>query len=179
VIQGVGVSTPTGQTSNDQLARLARRYVRHAFLISGDRETALDVVADVTLRVLEQSRRHDIEDLNAYFRRCVVNRAIDLGKRRARDLRAPTVASGEATHARDIADAAIAAVMVGDALGRISPKLRAVIVLRFYDDLSDIDIAAALEIPIGTVKSRLARGLDQLESRINGRSSASTRRDVR
>lgn len=50
------------------------------------------------------------------------------------------------------------------ALGRLSADHRAVVVLRFYCDWSVGDTAAALGIPPGTVKSRLARALDQLRS---------------
>lgn len=50
------------------------------------------------------------------------------------------------------------------ALAGLDPDLRAVVVLRHYADLSTADTAAALDIPIGTVKSRLARALDRLRT---------------
>lgn len=107
-----------------------------------------------------------------------MNRAIDLGKRRARDFGLlATTARGE-LQTGDVADAAVAAVLVGQALARLSPKLRAAIVLRFYEDLSDADIASVLGVPIGTVKSRITRALEQLERFIEGRPSGQ-RRDRR
>jgi RNA polymerase sigma factor (sigma-70 family) len=48
------------------------------------------------------------------------------------------------------------------AVGRLSLKLRSVVVARYYLDLSTSEVAAALEIPEGTVKSRLSRALDRL-----------------
>jgi RNA polymerase sigma-70 factor (ECF subfamily) len=101
-----------------------------------------------------------------------VHRAIDLGKRRARDFR-PTVDPGE--RIRDVADVAVATVLVRDALGRLAPKLRAVIVLRFYEDLTLDEIAGVLRVPIGTAKSRLSRGLDDLERFIEGRAGTTGR----
>jgi RNA polymerase sigma factor (sigma-70 family) len=166
--QGIGSNAP-GVARHEALEDLAARYLRHAFLITGNRDTALDVVADVTLRILDRNGKTEIHDLNAYFRRSVVNRAIDLGKRRARDFGPTTVSARDELQTRDVADAAVASVLVGEALGRIAPKLRAVIVLRFFDDLSVDEIAQVLRVPTGTVKSRLSRGLDGLAQFINGR----------
>jgi RNA polymerase sigma-70 factor (ECF subfamily) len=52
------------------------------------------------------------------------------------------------------------------ALGSLSPEHRAVIVLRYLLEYSPGEIAKALELPRGTVNSRLRRGLDALESRL-------------
>ena len=158
---------PASDHLDRSLTDLARRYVGLAFLVSGDRDLALDVVADVTLRIIERGSEPHIDNLDAFFRRSVVNRAIDLGRRRARAFRGVTDWTCD-EDAGDIADAAIAVVMVGQALKRISPKLRAVVVLRYYDDLSEREIAEVLAIPVGTVKSRMSRALAQLEQSLTG-----------
>ena len=51
---------------------------------------------------------------------------------------------------------------LGAALGRLSPEHRAVVVMRYLLDLTPGEIAEALELPRGTVNSRLRRGLDAL-----------------
>lgn len=48
------------------------------------------------------------------------------------------------------------------ALTTLPPRQRAVVVLRFYDDLAEADIAAVLGVTLGTVKSQLSRALDRL-----------------
>ena len=50
------------------------------------------------------------------------------------------------------------------ALASLSPKQRAVLALRYYSDLSEAETAAALDIPRGTVKSRLAAGMERLRA---------------
>ena len=56
----------------------------------------------------------------------------------------------------------IDAVRLRQSLDHVSPPLRAVLALHYINELSLQDVAAALEIPVGTVKSRLARGLQSL-----------------
>lgn len=53
-----------------------------------------------------------------------------------------------------------------EAMSQLSTDHRAVVVARYYLDWAEADIAAALELPAGTVKSRLSRALDQLERRL-------------
>jgi RNA polymerase sigma factor (sigma-70 family) len=49
----------------------------------------------------------------------------------------------------------------------LRPEQRAAIVLRYYEDLSEVDTAEALGIPIGTVKSTVSRGMDRLREELN------------
>jgi RNA polymerase sigma factor (sigma-70 family) len=53
-------------------------------------------------------------------------------------------------------------LLVSDALRQLPPMRRAAIVLRFYEDMTDAQIAATLDRPIGTVKSDIHRGLASL-----------------
>ena len=57
---------------------------------------------------------------------------------------------------------------LGAALGRLSPEHRAVVVMRYLLELTPGEIAEALELPRGTVNSRLRRGLDALGARPGG-----------
>jgi RNA polymerase sigma-70 factor (ECF subfamily) len=65
---------------------------------------------------------------------------------------------------RDIADQAVARLDVDAALARLIPDQRAAVVLRDLLDLDYAEIAATLEIPVGTVRSRIARGRTALAS---------------
>ena len=51
---------------------------------------------------------------------------------------------------------------VRDALGSLSPRQRAVLVLRVYDDLSEAQVAEVLDCPVGTVKSTMSRAVAQV-----------------
>ena len=66
--------------------------------------------------------------------------------------------------ALDFVDEVVQRDRLASALSSLSRSQRAVLVLRFYLDLSEADVAAALGWPIGTVKSTTARGLDQLRN---------------
>ena len=59
------------------------------------------------------------------------------------------------------------AVAVRDALAALTPRQRAAVVLRYYEDLPERDIAAALGCRPGTVKSLLARGLRTLKEHLD------------
>ena len=53
-----------------------------------------------------------------------------------------------------------------DALDRLNPRQRAVVVLRFYDGLQEAEIASAMDMKVGTVKSTLHRSIEQLRKDI-------------
>jgi RNA polymerase sigma-70 factor (ECF subfamily) len=92
--------------------------------------------------------------------RIVVNRAIDWV--RARGLRAEgeLADSSADEHVAEVSDATVAA------LATLSPEQRAVIVLRHLLGYTPGEIAELLELPRGTVNSRLRRGLDQLRATV-------------
>lgn len=63
---------------------------------------------------------------------------------------------------RGFDDATVARDAVGIAMSSLPPKQRAVVALRYLEDLSEAETAAALGISIGTVKAHASRGLDRL-----------------
>src|SRR4051794_3038683 len=142
------------------VATSADRLVRTAYLLCGDRGHAEDLVQSALLRTARRwrSARHRPE---AYARRVLVN----LAKDRWRDLsRRPA----EASFDQDVAAPADESALDRDALlratRRLPPGQRAVLVLRYFDDLSAQDTAAALGCSTGTVKSQTARALDRLRA---------------
>jgi RNA polymerase sigma factor (sigma-70 family) len=139
------------------------RVQRIARLMVGDADAAEEVVAEAVARMLPRWRADAIDDCGAYLRRVVVNLARRRWRRlalaRRRDHRAldwMAVASIESSEVVDERDRTLRSVM------RLPLRRRAVVVLRFYDDLTEADIARVLGINVGTVKSQLARALEQL-----------------
>jgi RNA polymerase sigma factor (sigma-70 family) len=64
--------------------------------------------------------------------------------------------------ARDDADVVERRLLLRDALARLTPRQRAVLVLRFYEDRTESETAALLEISVGTVKSQTRRALNRI-----------------
>lgn len=133
---------------------------RAAFLITRDRAAAEDIAQEAFLAALRALPRFDRRrPLRPWLHRIVVNRAIDFS--RARRLRNEV----DAESVGEIAGPETATSWpdhVAAALGRLSPEQRAVVVLRYLLDLTPREIAGLLELPQGTVNSRLRRGLDAL-----------------
>jgi RNA polymerase sigma-70 factor (sigma-E family) len=125
--------------------------VRLAFLLTGSREVAEDVVQDSFLRMY---RRWDgVERPRAYLRRSVVNACRSHHRRRRR----------EREHRPDAPDAVgLGADELADALAGLPYRQQAALVLRFYHDLGEAEIAAALSCRPGTVGSLIHRGLAEL-----------------
>jgi RNA polymerase sigma-70 factor (sigma-E family) len=134
------------------------RLLRSAYLLVGDRGTAEDLLQDVLERMYARWSR--IDDPHAYARRALVHAASNRWRAR---LRRPEVPLGE----RDVAAAPgpePASRDVLAALAALSPGQRAVVVLRYFDDLSIDQTAAALRCSAGTVKSQTARALPRLRA---------------
>jgi RNA polymerase sigma-70 factor (sigma-E family) len=135
-----------------------RPFLRTAFAILGSWAAAEDVVQSTFTRLyVHWSRIHD-ETRDAYARRALVNACYTAARKAARE---PVVAEvpDRGVDEREGVDPALMA-----ALGQLSPKHRAVIVLRYLDDLSVAEVARVLDVPEGTVKSQAARALSRLET---------------
>jgi RNA polymerase sigma-70 factor (sigma-E family) len=133
--------------------------VRVAYLLVGNEEQALDVVQEAFARVFERWNR--LDNPGGVLRTAVVNSARDLLRRRALRLDRRHLTESVDRHTRFEAD------HLFDAIQQLSPKRRTALVLRYYLDLSEADIAAAMGVRPGTVKSLLSRGLGDLRVAIN------------
>lgn len=130
--------------------------VRVAYLLVGSQAEAEAVVQEAFARVEERWAR--IDNPAGYLHRCVVNKADDTLRRRRLEQRFGRLRRDETSE--------LQADELGDALAALPPKRRAAIVLRFYAGLSEREIAAALDVRPGTVKSMLHRALAQLREEI-------------
>jgi RNA polymerase sigma factor (sigma-70 family) len=127
--------------------------LRLAFLLTGSRETAEDVVQSAFAAA--QPRWHRIEDPPAYLRRSVVNLAKD-GQRREFRRRGLLRAEAESFTAIPALDETWALVR------GLPATQRAVVVLHYYEDLPLVEIGHLLARPASTVRSDLRRALTRL-----------------
>lgn len=154
----------------------ARRdaLVRTAYLLTGDRQLAEDLVQATLVRVWPRWERiESVENVDAYVRRVLMSIFLSWRKRRwwrevATDVlpERPVDAGGDGSG--DDAGSARGddrAVLL-NAIGRLPPKQRAVIALRYFLDLTEADTAHALGCSVGTVKSHSSRALTKLRSLI-------------
>jgi RNA polymerase sigma-70 factor (ECF subfamily) len=134
------------------------RAYRAAYLVTHDAAGAEDIAQEsflAAIRALDTFDRR--RPFGPWLHRIVVNRAIDWT--RARRLRSE-VELTESLPASNRSEAPGDEVLA--ALGRLSPEHRAVIVMRYLLEFTPGEIADALDLPRGTVNSRLRRGLDVL-----------------
>ena len=133
------------------------RLLRLAGLLCGDQARAEDAVAEAFARTYPRWKRGLVKEEAAYLRRAVINE-VQKGYRGRSRLRAsseprvpPEIDSTVSEHDR-----------VWRALLALPVRQRAVLALRYFDDLSEVQTAEVLGMPIGTVKSTASRGLAQL-----------------
>jgi len=143
------------------------RLRRTAYLICGDWDHAADIVQEALIRVYVAWPRIERKGgLNAYARRCVVNVAIDLGRRRSStELPTDHEAMDRATGVPDHDVPARTALV--DALRDLAPRQRACVALRYFEDLSVAETAHILGCSEGTVKSQTARALASLRRHVH------------
>jgi len=135
--------------------------LRTAYLLTGNAEEAEDLLQDALARLLNAwSRVREKDALDAYVRRTMVN--LRTSRWRLRRVTAIPVAELPETAVHDEHHAPADRDAMWAALLRLPPRMRAVLVLRFYEDLSEAEAAAALGCSIGTVKSQTSRALAKL-----------------
>jgi RNA polymerase sigma-70 factor (sigma-E family) len=145
------------QQSGDRLLRLA-------YQLCHDRAGAEDLVQEAVARVYSSWRRRtpSVEFGVAYLRRAVINEHL----RRSRLRQSSEVVSAEVPE-RDVAnfdDDVVERDRLWRALETLTPRQRAVLVLRYYEDASDAEIATLVSAREATVRSLAARGLAALRS---------------
>jgi len=125
---------------------------------------AEDVYQDVFLRLLGQPDRDwDGEHLKAWLLRATVNRCADLHRFR---LRRPVLSLDEVPEMAEPADEEARALW--DAVGRLPEKLRTVVHLHYAEGYQTEEIAAMLDIPAATVRTRLHRARTKLKDMLGG-----------
>jgi RNA polymerase sigma-70 factor, ECF subfamily len=153
--------------SADALEELFRRHWRRAhraaFLVVGDASAAEDIAQESFLAAIRALDRFDRRrPFGPWLHRITVNRAIDYARARALRAESALAERGEpaAEDAGAISDHLLAA------LAGLSPEHRAVVVLRHLLGYTPGEIGEILDLPRGTVNSRLRRALDRLRPAI-------------
>ncbi|WP_343048218.1 SigE family RNA polymerase sigma factor [Cellulomonas humilata] len=158
------VLVATGATYEDEFVAFVATsrdpLFRMAYLLCGDRHRAEDLTQQTFEKTWRSWRSARRGDPLVWARRILANQRIDSWRRTRREvltgLEQPDATSRSSTRAVDDRDAVVRALLL------LPVKQRRVVVLRHLLDLSEAEVAAELEIPLGTVKSSAARGLSQL-----------------
>ena len=141
-----------------ELYRLAYSYTR-------SREDALDAVQEAVLKAIDKiSTLRDPERLRVWLTRILVNECLTRLRRRRpavplEDWQEPAVPERDQDELWDLRRA----------LAELDPKLRTVVVLRFFEDMKLEEISQVMGLPLSTVKSRLYRALAALRLDLSGR----------
>lgn len=133
------------------------RQVRRAYLMTGDADTAHDVVAAAFEQVYR--RWAAIVEPGPYLQRCVLNGCRDVGRRRQRLVLASEPPESSLAGGTDEVELAMV-------VAQLPFRQRAALVLRFYGGLTEREIAAALGCRPGTVGPLISRGLARLRKEI-------------
>jgi RNA polymerase sigma-70 factor (sigma-E family) len=155
------------------------RLVRFAYLLCGDWHRAEDTIQRALTKLyLAWPRLRDTGVVDRYVRRIVVRVLVDDGRlarfRRERAEADPP----EPPTAPDPTSGIEDRIVVLDALARLAPRQRAVLVLRFWEDLSVDQVADLLGCSPGTVKSQTARGLVTLRALLTDQFPVSVKRST-
>ncbi|WP_245644432.1 SigE family RNA polymerase sigma factor [Nocardioides jensenii] len=139
---------------------------RTAYLVSGDKQTAEDLVQTAAAKLyLAWDRVHERGNVDAYVRRIIINEHNSLWRRPWKKREHVTEELPETGYVDPQTDPTEAAAL-WKAVQALPARQRAVIVLRYYEDLSEAEIAATLEISPGTVKSQASRAMATLRTRL-------------
>lgn len=147
---------------------------RTAFFLTGDAEAAADAMQEVFISVWKYRRTYNPEKARfvTWLHRITVNQCAKKRNKTRRDIPAEGLSEELTAPNTDCPDDI--AITRGeyqallDGLMAMDRKHRVVLVLRFFNDLSYDQIAEAVHIPLGTVKSRLNAGLRQLSRLLSG-----------
>jgi RNA polymerase sigma-70 factor (sigma-E family) len=154
------VSEPEG--FREFVAARSPALLRVAWMLTGDAHLAEDLLQTALARMWPHWRRLREEQPEAYVRRVMVRVYGSWWRRRWRAER-PTSALPEAAAEDAYAEVEVRAALTA-ALARLPRRQRQVVVLRYYEDLSEQDVAGVLGCSVGTVKSQAARGLARLRA---------------
>jgi RNA polymerase sigma-70 factor (sigma-E family) len=139
---------------------------RAAYLMVGDVSLAQDLVQEaLTKTYVAWPRLHDVANAEAYTRKAITTTAISWFRRKGWNAERTTHLPPEAASA-DHADEVATSAALRDALQALPPRQRVAVVLRFYDDLTEAQTAAAMGCAVGTVKSQVSAALSKLRARL-------------
>jgi RNA polymerase sigma-70 factor (sigma-E family) len=148
--------------------------LRSAYLLcGGDRGAAEDLLQDVLERMYPRWRRIRGQP-EAYARAALANAAVSRWRLRSRRV-AETFLDADAVPAKSGEERTVEERdAIVRALAMLPPRARAVVVLRYFEELTEVETASALGCSVGTVKSQSSRALTRLRELLSASSHTST-----
>jgi RNA polymerase sigma-70 factor, ECF subfamily len=153
-------------------AELVRAHQGSVFSIGyrmlNRRDAAEDLAQDVFLQLYRRLESiESLEHLGFWLRRVAANLAIDWLRRAPHTATQPLEAGADVAAPHREEDPLMTREL-DRMLGELTPSARAVMLLRYQEDLDVAEVGAALDMPVNTVKSHIKRSLTQLRSRMIG-----------
>jgi RNA polymerase sigma factor (sigma-70 family) len=169
-----GVTPPVGARDWDAFARLydeheARLYRFARLLLPGQAALAEDAVADTFIKVHRAWFDGRVDNFFGYARQTLVNHVMGMFRRQQTSERYLAAVRAEPEPGeRPLDDTVTDARTVFDALATLPDRRRTAVVLRYYEDLPNDEVAEIMGISVGAVKAHLFAGLGQLRQRLTG-----------
>ena len=176
---GVGRRADRDAEFTEYLNARQPSLLRTAYLLTGDRHQAEDILQTSLAKLyLAWHKVNDRSSVDAYVRRIMVNENNSLWRRgwKKREYAAEQLPEGDPHH--DSYDEGLGAAL-WEVVQTLPPKARAVVVLRYYEQLSETETADVLGISVGTVKSQCSRALASLRERVPAELHPSHREEER
>ena len=156
---------------SELVAKRSPALLRTAYLVVGDHQLAQDLLQEALVKAyVAWPRLRDVTRAEAYVRRTMVTTAISWRRRRSFQERpvevVPETGDADQTEALASRDDVWAQVC------GLPPRQRAVLVLRYYEDLSYADVAEVMGCSVGTVASQVSEALGKLRQRVGPESAA-------
>jgi RNA polymerase sigma-70 factor (sigma-E family) len=167
--ESVSASGPAYDDFSSFVSARLPALLRFGHVLTGSPADAADLVQDALERTgANWSRVQRKDNPEAYVRRAMVNRNVSIWRRRRREhlVETPPEVAYDDLPPRDAA--------LWAQLEALPKRQRAVIVLRYYEDLSEAETAATLDISVGTVKSQTSKALATLRSRLSASDGSET-----
>ena len=155
------------QTRDEEFTQFVRdssaSLGRTAWLLTGNQDSAADLVQAALVKTYLAWGRVDRATATAYARRALVNDNIDRWRKRHGEVSVPEVFDRPGgSFDRDVENR----VHVQRMLAVLPPQQRRVVVLRYYEDMTETQVAEALGISVGTVKSTAHKALNAMRSQL-------------
>ena len=160
----------------DYVRARGQRLLRSAYLLTGDPQLAQDLVQNALASALVSWRRlRDVADLDAYLYTAIVHARSRWWRRRWHQ-KVPTERLPDVPAPDEIArfDSRVDVLAL---LAELPTRQRQVVVLRYFDDLTEVQTAQVLGCSVGTVKSQNARALARMRAALGGDRAAAARGD--
>jgi RNA polymerase sigma-70 factor (sigma-E family) len=137
------------------------RLVHAAYLITGNHHQAEDAAQTALVRTYASWSRVRDRDAYGYARTVLINHLVDSWRRPIREYATDDVPEQQYG---DVADDVATRRWLLAVLAMLSPRERTIVVLRYYFDLPETQVAHELDISVGTVKSTTSRALEKLRT---------------